>query len=814
MGNDSDWEIMMSKKANPKTPLSGILLSAIRITLKGQFEHVEHLAEGSTAIVFKVRQTDMTHIERAVKVIRPSLFKEELYFTLYRDEVSKMAMLTHQNVVQIVSTGELAVGREKTGYIVMECLADPSDLEPYVESLNDRLTNSKVIDLFKQSVAGLEYLHNNKVIHMDLKSENIFVDKNGNLKIGDFGFAIEIPDSPEQHIKIGGTILNWPEKLKKAAQKGGAKGSKEGRMVAEVPGTAIGPRIDFHMLSLIFGRIVKDYGARFSSEVRSYLSLMCQRMNIDDPQEPKYVSAAQIYADLLKLEKHYSPDAEVGEISAAIRLGVVRVPELEGIPISARVEALIDHPWVQRLKKAKQTGLCHFVYPGAMHTRFEHSLGVYYKTIKYVTALMADKRTPYFMQAVSERDLSVLLAAALLHDLGHHTYAHSFEDEAGDIGDPHEVDTARIISGSEATGEIFGALLPGQVSIADLLHKRWGFEEPDMALLTYLISKEGELAVPATPVYAPILKSIIDGPIDADKMDYLVRDSIHCGVLYGRFLDEGRFFQSLTVRNEGARDKWGIAVTEKGRICAELFLICRSNMFSEVYWHHAVRSFSAMVNRALLEHMEEMVHRDQEINQLSKAVFAGSEDDVMNLIARGNSSAAKNIIELVRKRQNYKRIYVVDHRENAAQYSFLAQLKSSKRRINEQEAREARAKYERFMKHLTAELNKLLGKDYPDYYYLLDVPQQGRHKLGEFAIYREGVGAPEDFFAVSQLWNDPKEHWERWTRKIRLFLHPVAYEDCFCAKARERYALKADIGKIINEYISTDRYRGPLSLAN
>ena len=94
-----------------------------------------------------------------------------------------------------------------------------------------------------------------------------------------------------------------------------------------------------------------------------------------------------------------------------------------------------------------------------------------------------------------------------------------------------------------------------------------------------------------------MMRSILSGPIDIDKMDYLDRDSLHCGVPYGRHFDKQRLIQSLLVNEAGD----GLALSAKGKTAAELMVFARYVMFSEVYWHHAVRSATTMFARCFFE---------------------------------------------------------------------------------------------------------------------------------------------------------------------------------------------------------------------
>ena len=126
-------------------------------------------------------------------------------------------------------------------------------------------------------------------------------------------------------------------------------------------------------------------------------------------------------------------------------------------------------------------------------------------------------------------------------------------------------------------------ILEGEV--ADVIRTEWQLQPRDV--VTLLSEKPRDDG-------SKILQSMLSGPIDIDKMDYLMRDSLHAGVPYGRNFDQQRLIGSLCLNAEGN----GIALSEKGKTAAEMMVFSRYVMFSEVYWHHAVRSATAMLQRA------------------------------------------------------------------------------------------------------------------------------------------------------------------------------------------------------------------------
>lgn len=250
--------------------------------------------------------------------------------------------------------------------------------------------------------------------------------------------------------------------------------------------------------------------------------------------------------------------------------GLLRLPPGDDIPLSPRVRRLIDTPAFRRLSEVSQLGLVRLVYPGAGHNRFEHSLGVYRVALEFLSRLSSDSR---FRELVTTDQAQRFLLAALLHDIGHWPYCHPLEDISLPGLVHHESLARRILASSP---------------MSELLHSDW---QVDPAILADLI--EGKVQSPGDKV----LSSMLSGPIDVDKIDYLARDSMHCGVPYGRNFDQSRLVASLCLNQMGDC----IAVTDKGKTAAEMMVFARYVMFSEVYWHHAARSATAMLQRVAYE---------------------------------------------------------------------------------------------------------------------------------------------------------------------------------------------------------------------
>lgn len=246
----------------------------------------------------------------------------------------------------------------------------------------------------------------------------------------------------------------------------------------------------------------------------------------------------------------------------------IRIPPGETVPVTPRVRALLDAAPMRRLARISQLGLVSLVYPGATHSRFEHSLGVYRLALEFLARLRRDGE---FTAVVDEHDAAAFVVAALVHDIGHWAYCHPLED----LGLP-DLPRHETLVGEILREDAMAAVLAGP----------WGLDPRRVA---------GLVAGAETDRAGVLIQSLLSGPVDVDKMDYLARDSLHAGVPYGRHFDRERLLAALCIGAGGDR----LAISDKGRTAAELMVFARYVMFSEVYWHHAVRAATAMLQRAV-----------------------------------------------------------------------------------------------------------------------------------------------------------------------------------------------------------------------
>jgi hypothetical protein len=276
------------------------------------------------------------------------------------------------------------------------------------------------------------------------------------------------------------------------------------------------------------------------------------------------------------------------------------------VEVEAELLPLLDSPPVQRLRHVKQLGFSCLVYPGANHTRFEHSLG----TMHLATILARHL-------ALDPADVLLIGAAGLLHDIGHGPFSHTSEAFLSEFAghDHHQVD--------HLLGE---PALASAIEEADL----------DPAAISALIRGEHPLA------------DLIHGDLDADRMDYLLRDAHYTGVPYGT-VDAQRLIQS-SILHEG-----GLGISESGVQAAESLLIARTLMRSAVYFHHTSRIATSMLTLALCEHAASGASGDGDLRAVPLLDDAG----LCQLLATSGSGVARTLLTGLMNRNLYKRaIYV------------------------------------------------------------------------------------------------------------------------------------------------------------
>ncbi len=241
--------------------------------------------------------------------------------------------------------------------------------------------------------------------------------------------------------------------------------------------------------------------------------------------------------------------------------GEIKDPVHGYVYITAQEKEIIDSYPVQRLRRLRQLAGSEYVYPGANHTRFEHSIGVMYLAGRAV-------KNPNISQRINEDEAEKVRIAALLHDVGHGPFSHVFEHLLDkELNKTHEDMTLWIIENSE---------------LENILSKQ-GYDAEEIGKLAV-----GRLHKPMKT----FLDQIISSSVDVDKLDFVVRDTYHTGAEYG-YIDAFRLIQALDVLDED------LAVDLGALSALESFIIARIESFKSIYFHRVGRAAQIMLAVAM-----------------------------------------------------------------------------------------------------------------------------------------------------------------------------------------------------------------------
>ena len=249
----------------------------------------------------------------------------------------------------------------------------------------------------------------------------------------------------------------------------------------------------------------------------------------------------------------------------------VKDPLWGNIPMTDSLKRILDTDEVVKLSRIRQNGPAYLIYPGAVHTRLSHSVGVYYlgREMMMSAAIKADELP------LTKQGLMSFLAACILHDIGHFPYAHSLKELSVK---EHEEIAMELITSSPELRKAVAAL----------------GADPEMTGL--IIDTDKETDDSETLFY----RSVLSGTLDPDKLDYLSRDAFFAGIPYGK-QDTSYIISSLSFAN-------GRLVLDEDAISlVEQVLFSKYMMYRNLYWHKGVRGATSMIKKAVVSALKDGV---------------------------------------------------------------------------------------------------------------------------------------------------------------------------------------------------------------
>src|SRR5713226_1754543 len=397
------------------------------------------------------------------------------------------------------------------------------------------------------------------------------------------------------------------------------------------------------------------------------------------------------------------------------------------IPLGPREEKLIGTAPFLRLQKIKQLGFVYRVWPGATHTRYEHSLGSYYLAVRALRSLL-QRGNDGGLYGISISSVQTLIVATLLHDIGHYPFSHTIEE----LGYPiilHEKVGRSIIEKSE---------------IAVILERDYRLSPERVANF---------IDPPRTRALPPgdeLLGSLLSGALDVDKLDYLPRDARACNVPYGG-VDVARLQGALRI-HPNVKAQRRIVVTHKGISPLHSPLHARQERFDNIYWHHTSRALQMMLMRAV---QESLLSGALQVEQLVGL------DDASLLVLLSDAAMPASTQALTRDlemRRPYKGVLEVSRPAGRLYRQLDALFWDAQRR--------------RHIEHrLAAELADLLDTEIADYEVLFDIPRPEKWEMDVWVTFANppvGMDSLVPWVEATGLQPDDLARYEQHQRRIRV----------------------------------------------
>lgn len=599
------------------------------------YEFQAFVHAGGSGMVFKVVR-ESTGTVQALKIARWKLAKKATLpegaaaslSPVSERELRALEKLSHPHVVHLFE----AIGDGTHVLAIATTYVDnPQSLDAYLRNTLARVPKS--IPAFSpkrldgacdflvarclEIASAIAHMHSEGVFHFDVKSANVLISAKRIAVLTDLGACVHSDDlrsSDKLRVNFTWTyahpdltsMINKPESI----SGGGLKASAElvikeslerydlfafGRMLQEALailedefGERAHAAYGFRYLHLIASllmdghnapgpegaRMVVRDGKRFASDgALGYPSALFGLHRIR--------TASELVERLRRYSREYSWHAQIPELDPW-QPNFVNTGVGEPAPFTDRVARILGHPVVRRLKLEAQLGWIREVFPGATHNRWSHTIGVFSALVRYYNSLLADPETPTLRILLDPDDLSHAMVAAILHDIGQVSFGHDLEAAC-----PYLYNHGMIVE------KLLDETAFGLPTLRDTLKESWPTVDA-VRVLSILRRKATDRPIDG------IAQDIVDGPIDADKLDYLRRDSAGCGVAYGNGIDALRFLQALSVnaRTENRSCRLQLAYKAKGAAAIEAVLLARYQMYGAVYWHHTFRCIQAMFAHA------------------------------------------------------------------------------------------------------------------------------------------------------------------------------------------------------------------------
>lgn len=778
--------------------------------IDGRYRVEEQIGRGGAGKVYKVTQLGVG-ITRALKWLSPDEPEQlDLFTKTFDEEIRLLSQLTHKNVVKIIDASTkgspvlLSRGAKPDSsreinnpYYVMDYI----DGGTLLDAFQAPLTSLEVIGLFANVLGGAAYLHARDVLHGDIKPPNIVVARTNiaertilEAKISDLGVAKQINRAPlllprDDKTYVHGSTTYLPSYAADVVD--AAKPIRRDQLRHWLPhvdlfsagATFAGVLTDvrYTNVELQFERMLKEpkpaIRRAFANDDWEYLCAFIRRLLIPTPMGA-YTSTDEARDALLRIDARRAVTMHVPDLTP---IGSEHRIVLESVVVrlSGRAHNVVSHSMFQRLRRLNQLNFVEMIYPDARHSRFAHSMQAFEVAKRVVEHLLGNR---HFRLNATAADINAFLVAALTHDVGHYPLTHAIEDLRPDQS-----------LGVKADFEMLGPFLRrGASSLAAVIERDWNVT-PET--ITALAGKDDK-SVSQLNEIQEILKLLLDGPIDVDKIAYLTEDSRHTGVAYGSGIDADALVGALTIISDDR--KLRLALEHKGLSPADSVVAARYHMFARVYWHHTNRAIMAM-----LRYVFERVFKAADANGQSRYSFGQYIEDTIGYsdLEATRLVASKFVAYfpgegnplttfLSGDRALYKRLvsfsYNSENHDLNRCHKFLMSAPEKRLRSTIAECRKA--------------LEKTLGHAISEDRLLVDIPRLAKEEdaggVVDLPVIDPHTGKSTGLRNFSHASKAVYDDFESVVKKSRLFIHPATRQQ-LRTEGKEEIAAKAVEGVIL-----------------
>ena len=498
----------------------------------------------------------------------------------FQDEINAIARFSHQNLVKIVDAGE----HDGLAFLVME-LVDGASLQMILEGKGESAEYWRdavaqdphlIVRLVRQICWPLIYLHDQKFFHMDIAPKNVFVRRvndKPHVVVGDIGVGKFVPaegtTQPQaaRKVFIAGTRAYTPPDLHPWLNR---------EAIGEEQLALYAGYWDVYAVVRVLEEMLKIWDPHGRPELEP-ARLLVERVK----SKPSLNEAEWLAEELGRLLPIQLLTANVEELSQNAIGTFQHIPiPLGSVPTTKRIRKIIDHRMVERLRLVPQLLLVRSVYPGGVHTRFEHVLGAYSLGVRYLVKLLSQ---PEFRVQFAKKELEEALLVILLSDLVSfpldHVYFEIFPDEPP---------TGEGLGRTDLFARFLKFKMPESRLLGDVLQDV--FPLANLEFVAGILSRQSR-----TEEHAKLVSMLVKSSIDVRVLDYLTRDAHHTGINAGTNIDIENIIDNLRF----LRGTKNLGIARSGVHAVENLLCARYWMYSRVYWAANHRALVAMLRYTL-----------------------------------------------------------------------------------------------------------------------------------------------------------------------------------------------------------------------